>query len=425
LAKSFVQHEPGSRFYLLVVDGVPEGVDVGADVHLLGPEDLDLPYFYEMCFEYDVAELCTAVKPSLLLLLFNRYQEEEVVFLDPDILVLRPLEELREPLAAASVVLTPNLFKPLPVDGRRPCDQDILLAGAYNLGFIAVRNTDEAQQFLRWWEDRLHDGGAIVHVPAGLMTDQKWVDLVPTLFPSTVALRDDTYNVAWWNIVQRVITKRGDEFLVNGRPLTFFHFSGFDPGRPRVFTKECENRTKIVDGTPLADLIDLYVDWHLRNGYREISKWRYRYSRFDNGVGINLLLRRVYLDLDDDQRARFGDPFQAQSPDSFFEWALRPDPARGNLSPLLASLYEVRYDLQAAFPDHCGRDREAFLEWARTDGARDLGYDPEVMRAPGRKSQVPEGPSAWWKGPSRARTRACRPSAFVATSSSHGESARS
>src|SRR5260370_27145401 len=77
LVESYARHEPGGRFYVLVVDGLPDGVNFGADVQLLGPEDLALPYFYEMCFEYDVAELCTAVKPSLLLLLFTRFAEEE------------------------------------------------------------------------------------------------------------------------------------------------------------------------------------------------------------------------------------------------------------------------------------------------------------------------------------------------------------
>src|SRR5438445_11396205 len=54
LAQSYARHEPGGRFYVLVVDGLPEGVEVGADVHLLGPDDLDRLDFYELCFMYDV-----------------------------------------------------------------------------------------------------------------------------------------------------------------------------------------------------------------------------------------------------------------------------------------------------------------------------------------------------------------------------------
>jgi hypothetical protein len=379
LARSYLQHEPGGRFYLLIVDGLPKGATVGADVHLLGPDDLRLPYFYDLLFIYDVAELCTAVKPTLLSLLFNRFQEEEVIFFDPDILIMRPLEELREPLASASIVLTPNLMKPLPSDGRRPNHEDILVAGAYNLGFIALRKTDQALDFLRWWEERLSNGGATVDVPKGLMTDQKWIDLVPPLFPATVIFRDETYNVAWWNIHHRFITRQGDQFLVNGRPLTFFHFSGFDPSQPQVFTKECENRTKVLKGTPLGDLIDLYADLNLQNGYAETKQWRYGYSRFENGTTINLLLRRLYLDLDADTQKQFGDPFRT-GPGSFLDWATRPDPREDYLSHFLLSLYKVRFDLPAAFPDIRGRDREGFLEWAKIQGSREMKFDPEVMR---------------------------------------------
>jgi hypothetical protein len=220
----------------------------------------------------------------------------------------------------------------------------------------------------------------VVDVPKGLMTDQKWVDLAPTLFPDTLIFRDDTYNVAWWNINQRQVTRCGEQFLVNGRPLTFYHFSGFNPAKPLVFTKECENRTRLTEGTSLADLFRLYVDLHMKHGFAETGKWQYRYSRFDNGVAVNLPLRRLYLDLGAGARARFGDPFRTAGPNSFFDWATRPQPAEANLSPFLLSLYRVRFDLAAEFPDIRGKHREAFLEWVWAHGSREMGYDPELMR---------------------------------------------
>src|SRR5205823_2815213 len=215
---------------------------------------------------------CTAVKPSLLLLLMERYQEEEVLFLDPDILVMRPLVELAGPLASASIVLTPHTLRPLPLDGRRPGDQEFLLSGAYNLGFLGLRKCDETREFLHWWEDRLRDGGSLIDVPRGLMTDQKWVDLVPSYFPSTVILRDDTYNVAYWNLHSRKLEKRGERFLVNGRPVTFFHFSNFDPMKPSVLSKD-QNREQVRPGTALAELLQLYTDLQLQHGYLEARQW--------------------------------------------------------------------------------------------------------------------------------------------------------
>jgi GT2 family glycosyltransferase len=409
LAKSFAEHEPGGRFYLLVADGLPDGAEAGCPATLLGPADLGLPNFDEMCFEYTVTELCTAVKPALLLLLSQRFGEAEVAYLDPDILVCRPLAELREPLASGSIVLTPAITRPLPRDGKRPCDGDILIAGAHNLGFIALRRTAEALEFLHWWDDRLRNGGALVDVPRGLMTDQKWLDLAPSLFPGTRLLRDETYNVAWWNTHSRTIDRRDGEFLVNGRPLTFFHFSGFDPADPGVFTKECENRTAVIPGSPLAELLAHYARLHLENGHAATSRWRCRFAWVDNGVSVNLPLRRLYLELDDEERAPFGDPFRA-GPGSFLDWATTPDPAEGGLSPFLLSLYQLRRDLQAVLPDVRGHDREDFLRWAREHGAREHRYDPDAMRVP---EPAPAPPRAGVNGSPRATADAALPPEHV------------
>src|SRR5262249_50843492 len=102
--------------------------------------------------------------------------------------------------------------------------------------------------------------------------------------------------------------------------------------------------------------------------------------RFDDDTFVNLPLRRLYLDLDAGKRKQFGNPFRARGANSFLDWATRPDPAEENLSPFLLSLYQVRFDMWNTFPDVRGRDRKEFLEWARTDGARQMKFDPEQMR---------------------------------------------
>ncbi len=378
LAESFLRHEPGGRFYLLVVDGLPAGVDAGAGVHVVGPQELDLPDFFEMCFKYDVTELCTAVKPSLLSLLLNRYQEEALVYLDPDILILRPLDELKACLGSSDIVLIPHLLEPIPLDGRRPSENDILVSGAYNLGFIALRNSVETMRFLRWWGERLRDG-CRVDVAHGLFVDQKWVDLVPGLFNHTSILRDETYDVAYWNLHARPIQKSGDRFLVNGRPIAFFHFSGFDPAKRETLSKH-QNRIAVRKGSALADLLNLYSDLQYKSGYRESSAWGFGYSTFDNEMPVTQVLRQLYLSLDPEVRRRFGNPFQTTSPNSFLAWATTPQPRYGGLSPFLRYLYEVRPDIRATFRRVQGKDRQAFIKWARTQGAKEMGYDPRLVR---------------------------------------------
>jgi glycosyltransferase involved in cell wall biosynthesis len=375
LAESYRRHHPGARFYLLVVDQLPTGVEPGPGITLIKPEQLELPYLFEMCFKYDVTELSTAVKPTLLALLLDEYGEDEVLYFDPDILIARPLTELKSLLDESSIVLIPHLLKPIPLDGKRPNETDILIAGAYNLGFIGLRKSRATAEFLRWWEQRLRDH-CMVDPSRGLMTDQKWIDLIPGLFPQAKILRDPTCNVAYWNIHSRPITRRGKRFFADGKPLAFYHFSGFDPRQPRALSKH-QDRTEVVDGSALADLLDVYVDLLMQHGYETARAWEYGYSRFETGIRVNSILRQMYLKLDKQTQQRFGDPFKTAHSNSFLSWATTPT-TDGQLSPFLERVYRMRFDLISTFPDINGQHREPFLRWVLETGTREMGFEEEL-----------------------------------------------
>src|ERR1051325_843435 len=112
LASSYLKHHPGARFYLLVVDGLDSSVDAGPGIDVIRPEELNVPQWSESCFKYNPTELCCALKPALLNLLLTKYDEEQVIYFDSDILVMRRLDELIECLPSANIVLTPHLLKP-------------------------------------------------------------------------------------------------------------------------------------------------------------------------------------------------------------------------------------------------------------------------------------------------------------------------
>ena len=181
------------------------------------------------------------------------------------------------------------------------------------------------------------------------MTDQKWIDLIPGMF-STAILRDSTYNVAYWNIHSRVLEGTSGSFSVDGRPLAFFHFSGFNPAKPDVFSKH-QDRTEIRPGSALAHILDLYVYLQSHHDEEKTYSWKYGFGEFDDGTPIYGLLRRMYADMDPVERARFGNPFRAFGTDSFLSWAIRPNPPQSRLSPVLRRVYALRPDVAAAFPD--------------------------------------------------------------------------
>src|SRR5262245_59149604 len=72
LAESYHAHHPGGRFYLLVLDGLPSGANVGGDIHLVAPADLACAHYWEMCVRYNALELSCAVKPLLVAALLEK-----------------------------------------------------------------------------------------------------------------------------------------------------------------------------------------------------------------------------------------------------------------------------------------------------------------------------------------------------------------
>ena len=89
----------------------PHGVEV------LQANELGIADFESFAFAYDVMEFNTAIKPTLMLRLFERGYRK-VVYFDPDIALYRRLDDLLARLDEKAFVLTPHLTAP-PRAGRR------------------------------------------------------------------------------------------------------------------------------------------------------------------------------------------------------------------------------------------------------------------------------------------------------------------
>jgi hypothetical protein len=91
------------------------------------------------------------------------------------------LDKLDQYLENNAVLLTPHLDSPTPEDGKGPHFISMLLTGIYNLGFIALKKTPNAEAFLNWWETQL-ETLSVDEQQRGLFTDQKLVDIAPSIF---------------------------------------------------------------------------------------------------------------------------------------------------------------------------------------------------------------------------------------------------
>jgi hypothetical protein len=325
LAESLALWHPEARLHVLLVDEAEGYFDPKLEQFAttsLG--ELPLPGRRELCFQYGLVELCTAVKPAWLRFLFESTSVTRLFYLDPDILVYGRFDEARAVLDGVNLLLTPYITSPYE-DDRVPNERNLLLSGTFNLGFLGLSRTDETFRFLRWWEEKLQSGCR--NDPArGYFVDQRWMDLAPCLFDGVRLWKDPGYNVGHWNLHYRRLERKNGDLVVNGRPLVFFHFSGFRPLLPERLSVH-QDRFTLEDIGEAKAVHEEYAKKLIHHGYRSCYLWPYGHGTFFNGEPIPSALRDRYLKMGR-QREAFGDPFETQTQNSLFNWWKAQEPTK-------------------------------------------------------------------------------------------------
>jgi hypothetical protein len=391
LVASVRARHPELACAVLVVDD-PDGrvAPAGEAFEVLGLADLALPQPAAMRFRYGADELVVAVKPALLRHLLDR-GAGAVLYLDADVLVTGDLTALLGELAAHPITLVPHLLAPLAGGGgdegvRR--ELDILRAGVFNLGVVGVAEEPArpaARRFLAWWAERL-ERHCRREPAAGLFGDQRWVDLAPGCFPELHVVRDPGVDVAHWNLRERPLAHGPQGLLAGGAPCRVLHFSGFDPERPELVSRHAAALATADVGPAGPAVFARYAALLRASGLSAARAWPYGHDRFENGVPIPAIVRRVYALLEDEGRAGpFGDPFATAGPGSFFAWlraAASPGPAAPAgarpLTNLWREVLRLRPDVQEAYPAALDADREAFHGWTQRSGVVEHAIPPEL-----------------------------------------------
>jgi hypothetical protein len=253
-------------------------VDAAADaegIRVIYVEDLHIPDFNKISFKYDITELNTNVKPTFLKRLLS-LGYDKLIYFDPDIYIFESAELIYELLGPNNIVVIPHATSPI-LDTERPTDQDFSATGTFNLGFIALKNSEETGKFLDWWNVRCLQL-AYSETRTGLFLDQKWVDLAPCYFNGVFILKHKGCNVAHWNFHERSLEESDGKWTVNGGPLIFFHFSGIDILAKNQISKH-QRKVSLQDKPETVRLFDQYRERVLANGYREFIAIPYILSR--------------------------------------------------------------------------------------------------------------------------------------------------
>ncbi len=385
LTDSFLAQHPRGRVFVLSVDGWKQAPPSDADRFTrVDAAALRIPHFKQMAFRYDVTELSTAVKPFWLKFLFARYDLTRLLYFDPDICFYQPFHPLWRALDEYDAVLTPHLLAPLDA-GELPSELDILKSGVYNLGFIGLKKTARVDTLLDWWGERL-EKECLHDTARGYFVDQRWADLIPAYCPRTHIWRDETYNVAYWNLSQRKLACEKGTWRINGKPLTFFHFSGYKPDTPTQLSTHFK-RALPTDTPALTELLREYGNALRARGYTEVKGIPYGHSTFSDGTPIPIEARRMWRDLHGEQH--WSRPFRVDDKTSYFAWLNTDESPRTASEPLVTNLmlelYRLRSDVNTLWHEPLGKDRAAVVNWYLNSGAHEHRL-PEPFIAPVRAS---------------------------------------
>ena len=280
MGDSLIRYNPDYKLIIGLVDKLNDRVriDQYSPHEIVEAHTLNIPEFEDMSKRYTPLELNCALKSFYCSYTFEKYSAGQVIFLDSDILVYDSLQYLEHELETNSILITPHITVPFPEDGRRPVEKEMLKNGVFNAGFFAVKNNNIGNSFLNWFKKRMI-GQAYVNAKEGLNADQTWFNLVPLYFDEVFIVKHAGCNVAYWNLHEREVTKKGKNYFVNKDfPLLFFHFSGYSLQFPGKLSRH-QDRIDISHSGVLQELVKQYHDSLLKNDHPKMLLLENVYSK--------------------------------------------------------------------------------------------------------------------------------------------------
>lgn len=259
------QHCLFQSIYLFVPDAPTKVVDqllnsnqsLFKDIHVFGPDHIDDPHarFRNTFSYYNVFE---AVNLAKYVALQHVIKQNDcgtiIVFSDGDTFYTGSIDETVLK-AKTAITIFPHLNAPATIDR----EHDIMTHGWINGGLMLVRKSvPETDLMIEWLIDRISKRGFLAP-ELGMFVDQLWVSALPQLFPNAVTIdRNPALNVAYWNLSERPIDFKGNDYTVLQQPLVMFHFSGFDPKNPKQLSNHAQ--IAIPQGSALEKLARVYSE---------------------------------------------------------------------------------------------------------------------------------------------------------------------
>ena len=306
LGDSLAKVHPEYDFKIFLADESDETIrGFLSKYQIIEVKDIGIENWKDLAFKYDVSEFSTSIKPFCFEYLVNESNYTNLMYFDPDIYIFNQLSIIEERLRDHFCVITPHASDlEIEWSGAVP-EENSLISGVFNLGFIAFRNNDQSRFVFRWWKEKLRRKCYLERLE-GLFYDQNWIQFLASSFHEDVCvLKDYGFNVAWWNLHERIVEYQGEipTILHKGdrtqHKCVFFHFSGFNVlDRTVINSRYRKNPFFVLKHQPdLSRLFNEYADRVVANGHGPLKNLDYKFNHFENGFVVTKLHRRIYKEL--------------------------------------------------------------------------------------------------------------------------------
>lgn len=163
-------------------------------------------------------EYCWTLTPFLPMYILNKYQDvDHIIYADADTYFFRDPVALFQEIGEGSVLIFEHNFPP-----RR--QSHAALVGRFNVGVIVFKRTTQTMSCLSWWRNRCVEW-CFARTEPGLMGDQVYLDLWPSLFSKVVIGSPKNPALAPWNLESYKYSIKSGTLYCNGESVLFYHFS--------------------------------------------------------------------------------------------------------------------------------------------------------------------------------------------------------
>ena len=111
LGDSVLRYAPEYTFTIFLCDKKQDSVDYTPydDFLIVEVANVPIPKFDSMAQLYNIIELNTSVKPFCFEYLYDKYDADLVIYLDPDTCIFSPLDYIEKQLKYCDIILTPHI----------------------------------------------------------------------------------------------------------------------------------------------------------------------------------------------------------------------------------------------------------------------------------------------------------------------------